>query len=253
MGSSLLWKGTFEYSTFQAVVWQWWHTEPQEITVCKKCDCGALCWWFTCGAELLLPTVLLCKEKKRNTIHRAMFTPLPLNLSCSLVSAFTDMASKCHLEMFLEITDGKWHPRLRQGQCYVNEGQFLQCSDSSVSIGAASARNHVPWWIVVCCLFSHSQKWIVQGMKNKNWNLMLDHSPALVTLQGFCFNSCCVQMSQTRVRKLPARGLGTWHFAAGGGDGLPDSPMRGVGYGNPELASLPWRWETNDEDGTTLK
>ena len=83
------------------------------------------------------------RKKKRNTIYRPMFTPLSLNLGCSLVSALTDMASKCHLEMLLEIIDGKLHPLLRQGQCYMDGGQFLQYIDSSVSIGAASDRNHV--------------------------------------------------------------------------------------------------------------
>lgn len=83
------------------------------------------------------------RGKKRNTIYRPMFTPLSLNLSCSLVSALTDMAPKCHLQILLEITDGKLHPLLRQGQCYMDEGQSHQCSDSSASIGASSARSHV--------------------------------------------------------------------------------------------------------------
>lgn len=79
-------------------------------------------------------------KKKRISICRPMLAPLCLNLSCSLASVFTGMASKCHSETFMEITAGKLHPLVRQGQCYMGEGQFPKCSDSSVSISVASAR-----------------------------------------------------------------------------------------------------------------
>lgn len=73
-----------------------------------------------------------------------MLALLSLNLSC-LASVFTGMASKCHSEMLMEITAGKLHPLLRQGQCYTGKGQFPKCSDSSVSISAASATSlHSP-------------------------------------------------------------------------------------------------------------
>lgn len=71
-----------------------------------------------------------------------MFAPLSLNLSFSLASVFTGMASKCHSETLMEVTAGKLHPLLRQGQYYMSEGQFPKCSDSSLSISAPSARSH---------------------------------------------------------------------------------------------------------------
>lgn len=84
----------------------------------------------------------ILQEKKRNPIYRPMFAPLSLNLSCSLASVLTGMASKCHSETLMEITAGKLHPLLRQDQCYMGEGQFPKCSDSSITISAASARSH---------------------------------------------------------------------------------------------------------------
>lgn len=89
---------------------------------------------FACSATL--------QQNQKRIQYTSQCLPLCL-LIFSLVSALRDMAFKCHLETLLEITDGKLHSLLRQNQCYVDEGQFLQHTDSSVSIGAASARNHV--------------------------------------------------------------------------------------------------------------